>query len=447
MNTRRLEELTNAWRDGCLTAADAAELSATLRESEEARRSFRDETQLHGLLHRAVMAAAVVEAGSHLSAPRQDVRAVARPRFLRLSWGSLAAAAALIVLCGIAVIQWMGSGVEIEVVQRSSGASIDWEAGDKVRAKELTMVRGTMRLRLASGVVMDVTAPVEMRLLDAMHVRVLSGRVTADVGEHGKGFVIETPEARVVDLGTVFGVDASSAAKTDVVVFKGQVEVYEKGGKERVALLNQGEGVRVEKNRRASRIVSVTGLDETGSWSAQERPAENAVITAVGDSMSANDEEAKKWPSLRNFYRIVPGGLQDGALAFADEFDQWSAVPPSLTGADLVRTFAIDAFNWWMEMRVSVQRPCDLFVFVDARNEVPAWLSREFTNTGETITLDWRRRNAPHQLVRKLEYAIWKKTVAQPGEVKLGPPYPNPPADKRSFNPNRMFGVAARRLP
>jgi hypothetical protein len=100
-----------------------------------------------------------------------------------------------------------------------------------------------------------------------------------------------------------------------------------------------------------------------------------------------------------------------------------------------------------MRMSMTVQKPCEVFVFVDARNEVPAWLSKEFTNTGETITLDWRRRSDPHQVARKLEYAVWKKTVTQAGEVQLGPPYPKPPADKKSFSPNRMFGVAAKALP
>ena len=42
--------------------------------------------------------------------------------------------------------------------------------------------------------------------------------------------------------------------------------------------------------------------------------------------------------------------------------------------------------------------------------------------------------------------AEWRKVVAVPGEVKLGAPYENPPVDRKSFNPNRMFGVAAKAL-
>ena len=38
-------------------------------------------------------------------------------------------------------------------------------------------------------------------------------------------------------------------------------------------------------------------------------------------------------------------------------------------------------------------------------------------------------------------------SAATAGEVTLGAPYPNPPVDKKSFSPNRMFGVAAKALP
>jgi hypothetical protein len=389
-------------------------------------------------------------AGLHESAMNRKIERIAPVRAKQwagwLSWRPLTAAAA-IVLLGLVVFAWSRRGVEVEVVQISGAVPEEWVVGEMKRLSHCALVRGGVQMRLSSGVLLDVRAPVEMTLVDNMHVQVLSGRITVDAGENGKGFVVETPETRVVDLGTVFGVDASSVAKTDVVVFKGQVQVFEKGVPERLALLSQGEGLRVERHRRASRIVSVTGEEDSGSWSAQERASARAVITSVSDSMSANEDQVKKFPSLRNFYRIVPGGLGDGALAFADEFDQWTAVPPSLKGADLVRTFSVDALNWWMDLTLRVQTPCEVFVFVDVRLDVPEWLSREFTRTGETILLDRRLRDSPHQSVRRLEYAVWKRSVPQAGEVRLGAPYPNPLEDKEHRQPRRMYGVAAKVLP
>jgi hypothetical protein len=280
-----------------------------------------------------------------------------------------------------------------------------------------------------------------------MEIRLVTGKITADVGAGGKGFCIETPEARIVDLGTVFGVDSTSAARTDVVVFHGKVEVHEKGGLHSVARLSRGEGVRVERNRRTSRIVSVNGSEDSGGWSAVDRHSHKALITSVGDSMSADEEEAERWPSLRNFYRIVPGGLREGVRAFSDTQDEWTSIPEELVGADQVRTFAVDRYNWWMQLSLEISRPCELFIFVDQRNPVPSWVGETFSDTGKTILLNFKPDQGRDRVLAQYPFSVWSRRVDKPGILALGPPYENPPEDRRSFKPNSMFGIAAREAP
>ena len=234
---------------------------------------------------------------------------------------------------------------------------------------------------------------------------------------------------------------------TDVVVFHGNVEGHEKGGLQSVALLSRGEGVRVERNRRTSRIVSVNGSEEAGGWSAVGSFRGEALITAVGDSMSADEEEAQKWPSLRNFYRIVPGGLRERARAFSDTQDEWTSVPEELVGADQVRTFAVDRYNWWMQLTLEISRPCELYIFVDQRNSVPRWVADTFSDTGKTITLNFMPFTGSGRVAAQYPFSIWSRRVDKPGTIALGPPYENPPDDRKSFKPNSMFGVVAREVP
>jgi hypothetical protein len=59
MNHKRFHTLIDAWREETLTQAEASELSRILRQDEDARRIFKDEAHMHGLLHRTVAAAAV----------------------------------------------------------------------------------------------------------------------------------------------------------------------------------------------------------------------------------------------------------------------------------------------------------------------------------------------------------------------------------------------------
>lgn len=423
-------ELVRRYLGGEATQEEAQRLESMLAVDAQLRRDY--------------LAYARVEAGLSSKLRPQMLKPGAAPQ--RQDWKRAAmwAAAACLALM-VSAWWWSQLGVAMRVVAVSEGATNEWKAGDVVRAGHLKWMRGALELELPSGVRLAMNGPTDMELVSAMKVRLFTGKVTADVGASGKGFVIETPETRVVDLGTVFGVDATSVAKTDVVVFKGQVEVFEKGAKERLALLNQGEGLRVERNRRASRIVSVMGADDPGAWSAQERAAEGAVITAVGDSMSASDEEAKKWPTLRGYYRIVTGGLRSGALAFSDAMDTWRDVPPELTGADQVRTFTADSHNWWMKLTVELSGPSELFIFVDQRNPVPQWVRDEFNDTGKVLTLEFRHAQTG-RLLKELPFAIWRRVVDKAGPVTLGAPYEHPPADGRSFNPNRMFAIAAKAL-
>jgi hypothetical protein len=162
--------------------------------------------------------------------------------------------------------------------------------------------------------------------------------------------------------------------------------------------------------------------------------------------MSADEAGAAKWPSLRNFYRIVPNGLRNGALAFADTLDEWSNVPPDLIGADQVRTFAVDRYNWWMRLTLEIAQPVELFVLVDRRNPVPAWVRESFAPTGDSMTLDFKPDQARGTVVRRFPYDVWSRRVESPGTITLGAPYENPPADRKSFSPNNMFGIAARPL-
>lgn len=363
------------------------------------------------------------------------------------SRGWKAAVAMLILSFFAAPLVWSGRGVPVEVLRVSENASCGLKQGQRIRAGHLAWARGSVELLFASGVKASIDGPAELDVVGPLEIRLLAGKVTADVGERGKGFVIETPEARVVDLGTVFGVDATSSASTNVVVFNGKVEVYEKGAFRPLVLLSQGEGLRLESNRRTSRIVSVNGPDEAGAWSVQAQRPAAALITAVSDSMSTDEEGAKKWPSLRNFYRIVPGGLRDGASAFADTADSWSDVPAELIGADQVRTFAVDRFNWWMRLALEISRPCELFVLVDQRNPVPSWVSDSFVDTGKSVMLDIRPDHDRGRIVGRIPYSIWSRRVENPGRYLLGAPYENPPEDRKSFKPNNMFGIVAREIP
>ena len=68
-------------------------------------------------------------------------------------------------------------------------------------------------------------APTTLEIRNAMHCRLVEGTVTAEVPEPAHGFTIDTPDIKVVDLGTKFGVTAGSTGNSQVRVFEGEVEI------------------------------------------------------------------------------------------------------------------------------------------------------------------------------------------------------------------------------
>ena len=91
--------------------------------------------------------------------------------------------------------------------------------------------------------------------------RLVRGRVT---GRADKGnFHLSTPAARVVDLGTEFGVAVDNALSTDVIVFEGSVSVSPsdwKGQREDTVLLDAGGTARVDANGDLATGIAVKGV-------------------------------------------------------------------------------------------------------------------------------------------------------------------------------------------
>jgi hypothetical protein len=109
--------------------------------------------------------------------------------------------------------------------------------GSQLRAGDrLTLTAGFAEITTNDGAVAIVEAPATIELLDNDNaLRLHSGKLVGICEtDASKGFVVRTPYIDITDLGTRFGVDATSVEKTEVHVFEGEV---------RVSLLDQQQQV------------------------------------------------------------------------------------------------------------------------------------------------------------------------------------------------------------
>ncbi|VAX37453.1 hypothetical protein MNBD_PLANCTO02-1240, partial [hydrothermal vent metagenome] len=87
------------------------------------------------------------------------------------------------------------------------------------KRRELT--EGELKLSFPTGSQAVLTAPATFIVTGDNSVRLLTGKLVANVPTSGIGFQVDTPRGRVVDLGTTFSVHATKDLNTIVQVFRG----------------------------------------------------------------------------------------------------------------------------------------------------------------------------------------------------------------------------------
>src|SRR5436190_3794086 len=108
---------------------------------------------------------------------------------------------------------------------RWSASSAQLKTGDLLPAGQLRLESGVVELVFASGAKAAVEGPAELTITDRNSLELRQGRLSADVPKQAIGFAVRTPNAKVIDLGTRFGVNASSKDSSEVDVFEGKVHV------------------------------------------------------------------------------------------------------------------------------------------------------------------------------------------------------------------------------
>lgn len=410
----RLRQLAAGLCDDNLPEIESHELETMLASSAAARSVFVRYMNIHAGVEWEVTARELVEAMVPALATG-ELRQTRQSR--RRAWHWAAAAIAATVFIGSIAMLWRGNRLPVgdpkvavdsapktrnvvadvtdsgakaiwSVARRNDAASSQLRPGDIISVNE-----GQMQVTFESGAVVTLYAPAEMEVISPMKGRAIRGKFAANVAKGAEGFTIETPKATVVDLGTVFGVEVSDQGDTDVVVFKGAVDLHIESpeGDEPPATphrLRSGEAMRIDRRGTASRIVSISS-DRFNNRLDYHAPkvARPLLISAVSDNI---ERDAGAW----NYYEIVHGGMQEDAKAFVDRDEhEWNGVdasgmPKFLVGGDYVKTFNNDKFGRDIEIFVTVEHPCKLYILLDDRIEPPDWLRRRFRDTGSDIGVD-----------------------------------------------------------
>jgi hypothetical protein len=97
--------------------------------------------------------------------------------------------------------------------------------------RELHVAAGVIELDFAVGVRSVVQGPARLDLLTPTKVFLYEGKISSEILKPAaRGFEVRTSKGSIVDLGTEFGVEVTSAQDVQVHVFRGEVTVEEPRG-------------------------------------------------------------------------------------------------------------------------------------------------------------------------------------------------------------------------
>ncbi len=222
-----LERLAHALDEERITGPEFARLQEMLRESESAREEYVRLTELGVSLGEM--------AGE--GATDREAAIVAMP-VTGLWKGWLAVAAWIVVLIVFAAYQHSRSP-DVVAEALDAGCAVVARAFDvgvaegPVPAGPLVVDGGMVELEFYSGASVVVEGPAELELRSPTELFLASGKLRARVPHHAKGFVVETPAFRAVDLGTEFAVWAGHDGRHELHVIEGEVALG--GGRRLVA--------------------------------------------------------------------------------------------------------------------------------------------------------------------------------------------------------------------
>ena len=114
--------------------------------------------------------------------------------------------------------------------------------------EKLYLDSGVAEIKFFNGAEVVLEGPAEFEVQGKKQCRLEFGKLVAIASEkRSKGFIVDTPAARVEDLGTEFGVAVDASGLHRVEVLDGKVEVL-RFADDAVVTLTAGEAVRIAQN-------------------------------------------------------------------------------------------------------------------------------------------------------------------------------------------------------
>jgi len=109
------------------------------------------------------------------------------------------------------------------------------------KSHSLMLRNGIAKLVFDNNTRVVIEAPAEFEIMDSDHIKIKYGRVYATVPPEAIGFTLTTPNSKIIDLGTEFGVQTDPYGSTELHVIKGKTTLVAGGNNQKTSIqISQG---------------------------------------------------------------------------------------------------------------------------------------------------------------------------------------------------------------
>ena len=223
----------------------------------------------------------------------------------------MSAAAVLFVVIFVNVVPEKEYSVAVatlvdQVDTRWIESVVDLETGSRLWTDEapLRLDKGIAKIQYDNGVHVLIEGPAVFGI-DRSGIYLQYGLLYSRVSEAGKGFSIETPTSRFIDLGTEFGVQADINGSTELHVVKGEVQFFagSNGNSRTGQLITENQALRYDASQGRVKTIPVKkttfirNIDSktTTTWRG-ERKIDLADIVSGGNGLTKIRQQRSIWP-------------------------------------------------------------------------------------------------------------------------------------------------------
>ena len=262
-NQQRLSELVALLCDDLINNEQFKELDEILKLSSEARRWYHIYMGLNHDLENSQVQVIV----PNLVA---DQKPMSQKRN-RFSVSSIVIAASVVFLIIGYTLYRNQQPVNVpEVVATITHLSnVQWEPESEqpslnspITSGRLRLRSGLIRLTYRHGVVLSLKGPADFEVRSTNHSILHRGQLAAYVPPGAEGFQVDSPNAKVVDLGTEFGITVDDRGETQLSVFDGKVELTPSVPNAETTIVSSGHGYRIADKGKTVRLFELAPYKE-----------------------------------------------------------------------------------------------------------------------------------------------------------------------------------------